>query len=375
MSRAGIRVWAIAAIGALFAGACGAGSTDGSHTSASAGSTELGSPPFPPGPASALQSVAQRWLVVVDGRSVAAYDFSQARWAKLPDSPQAPDAVMAVGSSVVLLGARCGAECARDEKHPVVAARYDLADQASAWQVKELAVPAWEPKFLGVQVAGERDGRTIFAGFGSLYAMDADLTIRELPEPELPDQILSPWITCVVHDGLLALVTSPEHQGDELGLVSNLKVGTDGNLAVAATTRAGSPWSVAPRSDTTALTPRGQSASIVSRTCLPDGIMITSPAETFVWRSGSWTQFTPPPLFTAAASQSTTTASGTTVMPASGGRLSLWRDGHWSSVEAVAGVDPAGLAATSVVAIGDRVVVLSFDRPEARSRRLREVSL
>jgi len=168
MLRLWMKALGLAAAGALLVAGCGAGGDDGTRIRADAASTELGIPPFPPGQGSVLQSVAQRWLVVVDGRSVATYDFSRSRWALLPDAPQPPNAVMAVGSSVVLIGTKCEAHCSPDDKYPVIAASYDLAEDSSAWRVKDLAVPSWEPKFLGVQVAGEQDGATIFAGFGSL---------------------------------------------------------------------------------------------------------------------------------------------------------------------------------------------------------------
>jgi len=375
MSGLRARAAGVVLVGALLVAACtGSEGERATHVDTDRGSADLEAPPFVPGPQAGVHGVADRWLVLVDGTRVAAYDFADRGWTRLPDAPLKPRAMLTVGPAVVLIGARCGDDCPGDVKRQVVAASYRVADGSGTWRVRELPVPEWEPAELGVQVAGEHDGETILAGFGGVYAIDARLRVRELPEPEMPEHVLYPWLTCLTSDGAQALVTSADHLNDGVSLAGNLQVGRTGNLAVSTATPTAWKWATVPGSGTAVID--GETGEgVTSRTCLSDGILITTPTRAFAWRYRGWHRLPAPPLFTAVASSPVRMSSGAIVMHASGGRLSVLDRDRWASIAAVPDVGPQQLADMRLAAVGDRVVVLAFAPPERTAGALHEVQV
>jgi hypothetical protein len=320
-------------------------------------------------------------VFVTNGVDAAILHPHERRWEELPRlSGISRPTVAALGSEVLAIGLDCG-ECKESgARGRVVVGALDV-DRPNGWSVRKTPLEGpLEAELFSVADAGVLGEDRVFYVNTDLLAVSPDLAARVLPAPPA-----EPWSFCGTGSDLQALV--PTAEGAARPLVERLAptVGKGGNATVALLASgpvARESWQVVKGGATAELPATrghspgsGQEVLAATTLCGPEGLLLATAEQTFVWNGTAWQTFAGGPpgwqlqsTTVPTALDAAVVASDGAIVSASGtpGRLAVFADGKWSSrtMGELDPGDPDSWSPTLLAVTGDEVVALVLPSKE-----------
>ncbi len=366
--RTGVRI-AILVTAVILMAACGGANEQRVHTGASRdASRSLSDPPIAiDSPSTLIRGVGDRYLFVRSGGQVAAFDFKDEKWTGLPSPPDVVNAaIQGLGSTVILVGLDCDAECDESSPSPVVAAGIDLASPDPTWKAAALPFDPMPPEVFSPLAVGGRDDSAYFYVGHDLLSLSAALEVQQSTR-----QLRDVYALCLVGDAIQALVPTPEAESlpDYQRIIDPRATST---LAELPLTDLGGDWKTISGAETQGLeSPYPFFSGIL---CGPRGTILVLGDRAYEWDGQTW-QGSAIKVSMYGVSSSTRTSNGTVAGISGTDLVTLAPGGAWGSrpvAEQPSGSPPPVL---QVAAIGESVVLLTAPNEVGATGKLSRVEL